>query len=90
MADKVYDYQNQVLGNKEHFQNGLYVNENEGFSYLNEDIVLRTILFSMLYYIISSKVVYHLLSTNIRNLVDIPLLQTLLFALFFYLISLHL
>lgn len=90
MTDKVYDYQNQVLGNKENFQNGLYVNKNEGFSYLNEDIVLRTILFSMLYYIVSSKVVYHLLSTNIRNLVDIPLLQTLLFALLFYLISLHL
>ena len=90
MVNKVYDYQNQVLGSKEHFQNGLYVNENEGFSYVNEDIILRTILFSMLYYIISSKVVYHLLSTNIRNLVDIPLLQTLIFALFFYLISLHL
>lgn len=90
MTDKIYDYQNQVLGNREHFQNGLYINETEGFSYLNEDIVLRTILFSMLYYIISSKVVYHLLSTNIRNLVDISLLQTLLFALFFYLISLHL
>lgn len=90
MTDKIYDYQNQVLGNREHFQNGLYINETEGFSYLNEDIVLRTILFSMLYYIISSKVVNHLLSTNIRNLVDISLLQTLLFALFFYLISLHL
>lgn len=90
MTDKIYDYQNQVLGNREHFQNGLYINETEGFSYLNEDIVLRTILFSMLYYIISSKVVYHLLSTNIRNLIDISLLQTFLFALFFYLISLHL
>ena len=90
MTQKVYDYQNQVLGNKEHFQNGMYMNDVEGFSYLNEDIILRTILFSMLYYIVSSKVVYHLLSTNIRNLVDIPLLQTVIFAIFFYLISLHL
>ena len=40
MSQKVYDYQNQVLGNKEHFQNGLYQDETEGFSYLNEDIIL--------------------------------------------------
>lgn len=90
MSQKIYDYQNQVLGNKEHFQNGILVDSKEGFSYLNEDIILRTILFSMLYYIVSSKVIYHLLQTNIRNLVDIPLLQTFLFAIFFYLISIHL
>jgi hypothetical protein len=90
MVQSVYDYQNQVLGSKEHFSNGLYVNDLEGFSYINEDVILRTILFSMLYYIISSKVVYHILSKSIRNLIDIQLLQTFIFAIFFYLISIHL
>ena len=84
----VYDYQNEVIGANN-------VNTAEGFEpvtgeLFNSNIILKTILFSMLFYIINSPVVSHLLARNMRNIIDINLLQTLLFALGFYLMTLYL
>jgi hypothetical protein len=54
------------------------------------DLVLKMVLFSMLFYIMNSPVVFHILSKNLRNIIDINLLQTIIFGVLFYLMSLHL
>jgi len=84
----VYDYQNEVIGAKQ-------VNAHEGFEpvtgdLFNSNILLKTILFSMLFYIVNSPVTGHILARNLRNIIDINLLQTLIFATGFYVMTLYL
>ena len=85
----IYDYQNQVLNNTEHFQdNGVVIEE--PFTYLNNDLILKTILFGMLFYIVNNPVISHYLTKNFRNLVEVNLLQTVIFAMGYYVMSLYL
>lgn len=84
----VYDYQNEVIGANQ-------VNTHEGFEpvtgdLFNSNIVLKTILFAMLFYIVNSPVTGHILARNLRNIIDINLLQTVIFATGFYVMSLYL
>lgn len=55
----------------------------EGFA-LKTDLILKSILVGMWFYIINNPVVSHSLSRNFRTLVDINLLQSLIFAIGFY------
>ena len=55
----------------------------EGFA-LKTDLILKSILVGMWFYIINNPVVSHTLSRNFRSLVDINLLQSLIFAIGFY------
>lgn len=57
----------------------------EGFT-LKTDLVLKSILVGMWFYIINNPVVSHTLARNFRTLIDINLLQSLVFAIGFYII----
>jgi hypothetical protein len=57
----------------------------EGFS-LKTDLILKSILVGMWFYIINNPVVSHTLARNLRSLVDINLLQAIIFAIGFYII----
>jgi hypothetical protein len=57
----------------------------EGFA-LKTDLVLKSVLVGMWFYIINNPVVSHTLSRNFRSLIDVNLLQALIFAVGFYVI----
>lgn len=57
----------------------------EGFT-LKTDLILKSILVGMWFYIINNPVVSHTLARNFRTLVDINLLQAIIFAIGFYVI----
>ena len=80
----VYDYQNEVIGNEE-FKDGLVIDE--GFSYLNNDLVCKTIIFGMLFYIMSNSVMKYYLKR--LDLFDVEIMQTFLFVICYYIISLY-
>ena len=64
----------------------------EGFhNILNRDLALRALLFSMVFYIVSSPVViYHIKKRLPVNLVETLIVQALLFGILFYIINSHL
>lgn len=69
-------------------------NKIEGFSDSNNssltyDILLKTLLFGMVFYIVNNKLTENLLS-RFRNVFDIGLLQTILFCGIYILISMSL
>ncbi len=74
----------------EYQQQEEFANIPGGDGILKTDIVLKMVLFSMLFYIVNSPVVFHILSKNLRNIIDINLLQTIIFGVVFYLMSIHL
>jgi hypothetical protein len=53
---------------------------------LKTDLVLKSLLVGMWFYIVNNPVVSHLLARNLRNLIDINLLQSIIFAVGFYII----
>ena len=57
----------------------------EGFT-LKTDLILKSILAGMWFYIINNPVVSHTLARNFRTLIDVNLLQALIFATGFYII----
>ena len=57
----------------------------EGFT-LKTDLILKSILLGMWFYIINNPVVSHTLARNFRTLIDVNLLQALIFATGFYII----
>jgi hypothetical protein len=57
----------------------------EGFT-LKTDLILKSLLVGMWFYIVNNPVVSHLLSRNLRNIIDINLLQSIIFAVGFYII----
>jgi hypothetical protein len=68
-------------------------NKIEGFDAKNPiisyDILLRTLLFGMVFYVVNNKLTEQLLS-NFRSVFDIGLLQTLIFCAVYLLISMNL
>lgn len=53
---------------------------------LKTDLVLKSLLVGMWFYIVNNPVFSHLLARNLRNLIDINLLQSIIFAVGFYII----
>lgn len=62
----------------------------EGFSIYNKDIGLKTLLFSMLFYVIISKYLTNLIKQNIPASFELEFIQALLFGIFFYIININL
>ena len=62
----------------------------EGFSIYNKDIGLKTLLFSMLFYVIISKYLTNLIKKNIPASFELEFIQALIFGIFFYLININL
>ena len=61
----------------------------EGFVPIQSNVMIKTILISLLYYIVSNVFVYNFLKTKLPRSVDTNLIQALIFALFFYLITVN-
>ena len=80
----VLDYQNEVIGKKESFNDSI----KEGFSYYNYDIFLKVLLYTLLYYITVNDLIEHLMKSLSSN--NYKILQTLLFGILAYLISIFL
>jgi hypothetical protein len=80
---QVLDYQNEVLSNKEHFED-----IKEGFSYYNYDILLKCILYSLLYYITINELIEQI-AINI-NKEYYKIIQTIMFGILAYVITLYL
>jgi hypothetical protein len=57
----------------------------EGFT-LKTDLILKSVLVGMWFYIVNNPVVSHTLARNFRALLDINLLQSIIFAIGFYII----
>lgn len=68
-------------------------NKIEGFdaqkNIISYDILLKTLLFAMVFYVVNNKLTEQLLS-NFRSVFDIGLLQTLIFAGVYILIEINL
>ena len=77
---QVYDYQNEVIGAdeivEEGFQNGL----------INYDIALKTLLFGIIFYILTNNMVIYYLKQIFGKNLDVNIIQTLVFSLLFYIL----
>jgi hypothetical protein len=75
---QVYDYQNEIIGNdtliEEGFENGL----------INYDIALKTLLMSIVFYILTNNMVIYYLKQVFGKNLEVNIIQTLLFAILFY------
>lgn len=76
--EKVYDYQNEVIGDEnilvEGFQNGV----------INYDIALKTLLFGIVFYILTNNMFIYYLKKVFGKNMDINIIQTLIFVILFY------
>jgi len=75
----VYDYQNEVLENEELIET--FNNNN-----LNYDILLKTLLFTIIFYILTNNMIIFYLKTIFSKNIDVNIIQTLIFSLLFYLL----
>lgn len=62
----------------------------EGFVPVQTNIMIKTLLFSLLFYILSNTLIFNYLKVKLPRNIDINFIQTLLFGLVFYLISINL
>lgn len=62
----------------------------EGFVPVQTNVLIKTILFALLFYIISNSLVFNYLKVQLPRNIDINLIQTLIFGLMFYFISINL
>ena len=66
-------------------------NDNEyNFMNIHRDTALKTLIFSMVFYIISSPIIIYKLSNLLAPTIDVLFVQTLLFAISYYIIQLNL
>lgn len=77
---QVYDYQNEILGNDELFEEGF---EN---GLINYDIALKTLLMGIIFYILTNNMVIYYLKQIFGKNLDINIIQTILFALIYYIL----
>ncbi len=69
------------------------VNQNDeesDFVILNQDLALKSLLFALLFYVVSSPVIYDYLNRNLPKGLEVLAIQSVMFALSFYLINLYL
>ena len=83
-----YDYENEFLNNNETIEN--YIDLEEGFSYISNDNLCKTIIFGMLFYIINNNVMRFYLKKINLFIIDVEILQVCIFMIFYYIISLYL
>ncbi len=57
----------------------------EGFA-LKTDLILKSVLVGMWFYIVNNPMVSHTLARNFRTLLDINMLQAIIFSIGFYVI----
>lgn len=62
----------------------------EGFVPVQTNLLIKTILFSLLFYIIANNIVFNYLKIKLPRNLDINVIQACIFALFYYLISINL
>lgn len=70
------------MENKEGFLSANY--------FLQTNIIVKTILFALLYYIISNTLSFNYLKTKLPRFIETNVFQTILFGLMYYLISINL
>lgn len=87
MNNDIYDYQNEILGNE-----GIDDNINEPFSvsYINSEIILKTILFSIIFYILTNNMFLYMLKSIFGKNIDINIIQTIIFCLVYYILNISL
>lgn len=85
MNNDIYDYQNEVLGKENDI-----IEEPFSISYLNSEIVLKTILFSIIFYIITNNMFIYTLKSIFGKNIDINIIQTILFCLVYYILNISL
>ena len=64
--------------------------EETDFVILNQDLALKSLLFALLFYVVSSPVIYDYLNRNLPKGLEVLAIQSVMFALSFYLINLYL
>ena len=70
------------MENKEGFLSANY--------FLQTNIIVKTILFSLLYYIVSNTLSFNYLKVKLPTYFDTNVIQTILFGILYYLISINL
>jgi hypothetical protein len=76
--NKIFDYQNEVLNNEE------LIHENFSSNYINYDTALKTLLFTIIFYILTNNMTIYYLKELFGKNLDINIIQTLLFGILFY------
>ena len=87
MNNDIYDYQNEILG-QENLNN--IINEPFSVSYLNSEVILKTILFSIIFYILTNNMFLYILKTIFGKNIDINIIQTIIFCLVYYILNISL
>lgn len=85
-----YDAQNQIVEIKDAGvvrESFINIGGPDGFK-LNKDILLRTLLFGALFYIINDDLARHLLN-RFRTIIPVGILQTLIFCIIYIIISIN-
>jgi len=86
MNNDIYDYQNEVLGQDMNET----INEPFSVSYLNSEVILKTILFSIIFYILTNNMFIYTLKSIFGKNIDINIVQTILFCLVYYILNISL
>jgi hypothetical protein len=79
MTYKVYDYQNEVLNNNDEL-----ITENFENNIINYDIALKTLLFTIIFYILTNPIIIYYLKEIFGKNIEINIIQTIIFAILFY------
>ena len=59
----------------------------DDFSVINRDIALKTILFSIIFYIMTSRLICHIVEKNIPVSLETSIIQSIIFGIIFYFVS---
>ena len=91
----INDLDNIVFSENNYIADNVEVNndsdlEDDGLFKIDNQLFLKAILFSMVYYIISTPLLKLELKKSIPPFIDIHFFQTLLFGCIFYIISIYL
>ena len=82
---QVYHYQNEVLDNEELIQEECNNNK-----IINYDVALKTLLFTIIVYILTNPMMIYYLKHIFGKNMEINIIQTLIFGLLFYTLMVNL
>jgi hypothetical protein len=86
MNNDIYDYQNEVLN--EPFDSA--TRENFNTNYINNELLLKTLLFGIIFYILTNNMMIYFLKNIFGKNIEINLIQTMLFVLIYYFLNISL
>lgn len=86
MNNDIYDYQNEVLN--ESFDGA--TRENFNTNYINNELLLKTLLFGIIFYILTNDMLIYFLKKTFGKNIEINLIQTMLFVLIYYFLNISL